>query len=265
VRTRIAQDEGAALVVPPSLRAGIARVRGERSLRDPRELELVRLPTCEAQLVVHVTPQGAVKASAAGPSTFAKYRIIAPGPFYLQLVLQPDAARAVFGVALHELADRVVDLEALWGGRATEVLERVASRCDDPQAAVFAIEDLLGPRMRDGARARGARLARRAAEVLRATPAANIRRLAEDLGASERSLRQAFLDHVGASPKRFARIARVRRAVADAGRASWTRLAAEHDFCDQAHLNAEFRALLGVSPGQFLAGRLPFVRTAPIA
>jgi AraC-like DNA-binding protein len=255
----VRQDDGPTLVVPPSLHDGIASVRGESSLRVTHQVPLVRLPTCDAQLVVHVTPQGAMKASAAGPSTIAKYRLIDPGPFYVQLVLRPDAARAVFGVPLHELTDRVVDLEDLWGARAREVLERVAALRDEPQAAVFAIEDLLADRMR--ARVRSARLARRAAEVLRMAPA-NVQGLADHLGVSERSLRQAFLDHVGMSPKRFARIARVLRVVADAGSASWARLAAEHDFYDQPHLNAEFRALLGVSPSQWLAGRLPFVRRA---
>jgi AraC-like DNA-binding protein len=255
----VRQDEGPALVVPPSLCDGIASVRGESSLRAAHEVPLVRLPACDAQLVVHVTPEGTVKASAAGPSTFAKYRLIVPGPFYVQLVLQPDAARAVFGVPLHELVDRVVDLEDLWGAPAREVLERVAPLRDQPQVAVFAIEDLLAERMRTVVR--GARLARHAAEVLRVAPA-NVQRLAGDLGVSERSLRQAFVEHVGMSPKRFARIARVLRVVGEAGRASWARLAAEHDFYDQPHLNAEFRALLGVSPSQWLAGRLPFVRRA---
>jgi hypothetical protein len=237
------QDDGPALAIPPALRDAVASLRGEASAASAHEVDLVRLPTCEAQLIVHVTPDGDVKASAAGPSTVAKYRRIIPGPFYLQLVLRPDAARAVFGVPLHTLADRVVDLEDLWGTCAREVVERVAPVRDRPQAAVAAIEAMVADRTRTGAGGRGASLVR----------------------AAERSLRQAFLDHVGTSPKRFARIARVRRVVAEAGRASWARLAAEHDFCDQPHLNAEFRALLGVSPGQFLAGRLPFVHKPPRA
>jgi AraC-like DNA-binding protein len=254
------QDDGPALVIPPALRDGVASARGQHTPGSTQEVELVRLPTCDAQLVVHVTPDGAAMASVAGPCTFAKYRLIVPGPFYIQLVLQPDVARAVLGVPVRELADRVVDLEQLWGGRAHDVIERVVRLRDDPQAAVLALEAVLARRMVDGARARGGQLARRAAAVLRAAPT-QVPRLADDLGVSERSLRQAFLDHVGVSPKRFARIARVRRVVDAAGRASWARLAAEHAFYDQAHLNAEFRALLGVSPGRFLAGQLPFVRS----
>lgn len=246
-------------MVPPALRTCVASVRGESAGRAD-ELALVRLPKCDAQLVVHVTPRGDVQAHVAGPRTVAKYRFIVPGSFYIQLVLQPDAARAVLGVPLHELADRAVDLEDLWGVRAREVLDRVAPLRDDARAAVLAIADLLVERMR-GAPVRGASLARHAAEQLRRAPA-SVQRLAGDLGVSERSLRQAFLDHIGTSPKRFARIERILGVVADAGRTGWARLAAEHDFYDQPHLNAEFRALLGVSPGQFLAGQLPFVRKA---
>ncbi|HEY3807683.1 MAG TPA: helix-turn-helix domain-containing protein [Kofleriaceae bacterium] len=248
-------------MVPPSLRAAVASARGESAPSNTHEVELVRLPTCGAQLVLHVTPHGVVKASAAGPSTVAKYRLVVPGPFYVQLVLQPDAARAVLGVPLDELVDRVVDLEDVWGARARELLDRVAPWCDQPQAAIFAIAEVLADRMRAAARARGATLVRHATEALRMAPAAaTVPRLAHALGVSERSLRQAFVEHVGTSPKRFARIERVLRVVAEAGTASWARLAAHHDYCDQPHLNAEFRALLGVSPGQFLAGRLPFVR-----
>lgn len=215
------------------------------------------LPRLYSQLVVHVTPQGDVKANVAGPSTLAKYKWFAPGPFYVQLVLRPDAARAVLGVPVHELADRVVELEDVWGRSARALVERVAARCDDPQAAVGAIEHVVAERIRARPPTRAARLARAAVEVRSST----VERLADEVGASERSLRQAFLDHVGVSPKRYARMARVLRVVAAAGSASWARLAAEHGFYDQAHLSAEFRAFLQVTPSQYLARQLPFVRT----
>jgi AraC-like DNA-binding protein len=53
-------------------------------------------------------------------------------------------------------------------------------------------------------------------------------------------------------------MARIRRLVSRAGTAEWADLALEHGLYDQPHLNAEFRALLGVAPREFLAGRLPF-------
>lgn len=89
-----------------------------------------------------------------------------------------------------------------------------------------------------------------------ATP--GILALAKRLGVAERTLRQSFREHIGISPKRYARMARIRRLVSRAGTAEWADLALEHGLYDQPHLNAEFRALLGVAPREFLAGRLPF-------
>jgi methylphosphotriester-DNA--protein-cysteine methyltransferase len=79
---------------------------------------------------------------------------------------------------------------------------------------------------------------------------------------SERHLRNVFREEIGISPKRYARIARIRRVAAKAGTESWARLAADHGFYDQAHLVAEFRELLGVTPRAFLAGDVP-VGNAP--
>jgi AraC-like DNA-binding protein len=72
-------------------------------------------------------------------------------------------------------------------------------------------------------------------------------------------LRNLFAGEVGLSPKRFARIDRVRGVLASAGRRQWAQLANDTGYYDQAHMIAEFRAMMGVPPGAFVAGRLPAV------
>ncbi|MGO1054359.1 helix-turn-helix domain-containing protein [Crossiella sp. CA198] len=91
-----------------------------------------------------------------------------------------------------------------------------------------------------------------------AVPAGGVRATALRLHVSERHLRNVFSDAVGLSPNRFARIDRVRAALsaADTG-LRWASIASAAGFYDRAHLTAEFRALMGVSPGAFRAGRLP--------
>lgn len=256
-----------ALVVPAALRACVARANGQHTPAAAGEVLLARLPACESTLVVHITPGGAVRATVSGPLTAAKYRLIVPGPFYVQMIVRPSAARALLGVPLSELADRAVDLHELWGRSGDEVAERAARLAADPQAALRAIEPLLAARVPVDEASAGARLAERAIERFAATAAAEptVEALARDLGASERTLRQAFADHVGVSPKRYARIERIRRVAARAGSRSWTQLAAEHGFSDQAHMNGEFRALLGVSPGAFIARRFPATHPAHLA
>jgi AraC-like DNA-binding protein len=45
--------------------------------------------------------------------------------------------------------------------------------------------------------------------------------------------------------------------LAGAGQQSLTQLAAEAGYYDQSHMTAEFRRMMGVSPGAFVAGQLP--------
>jgi AraC-like DNA-binding protein len=61
---------------------------------------------------------------------------------------------------------------------------------------------------------------------------------------------------VGVSPKMFARVARVRRAIAKARVAAhvdWAALAVEAGYYDQSHLAGEIRELTGRAPSEWLA------------
>ena len=84
---------------------------------------------------------------------------------------------------------------------------------------------------------------------------ANVSSVADDLDMSERSLRRAFRDTVGMSPKAFAKLARFHRAVRAARedlRGGWGRIAVDAGYYDQAHLIADFRDLVGVTPRALL-------------
>lgn len=225
------------------------------------------LPTGSSSLSV-VTPAegGPLKMYLAGPSTAAKYRIFVPAPFFVQLRFRPSAARALFGVPLHELVDRVVSIDEIWGRAGRELLDAVAPFEGRPRALVGALENVLLRRLDRAKPAATPELVGRAARALEraaGAPTAGILALAKRFGVGERTLREAFREHVGISPKRYARIARIRRVASRAGSARWVDLALEHGFYDQAHLNAEFRALLRVAPRDFLAGRLPFAAPRP--
>ena len=68
---------------------------------------------------------------------------------------------------------------------------------------------------------------------------------------SERSLRRAFHDTVGMSPKAFAKLARFHRAVhaaRDDLRGGWGRIAVDAGYYDQAHLTRSLRKLIGATP-----------------
>ncbi|NUR88365.1 MAG: helix-turn-helix domain-containing protein, partial [Nonomuraea sp.] len=79
--------------------------------------------------------------------------------------------------------------------------------------------------------------------------------VARRLGLSERGLRDLFAAGVGVSPKRFAGLRRVRALMAADG--PLADRASALGYYDQSHMAAEFRAVMGVPPGAFLAGVRP--------
>ncbi|WP_169927940.1 helix-turn-helix domain-containing protein [Labilithrix luteola] len=224
------------------------------------ERTFTRLPNGNSSLVMCVDDE-AVKLVAVGPNDRASYKRSSSIPFYARLSFRPGAARTLLGVVASDLANRMVSVDDLWGNRATRLREalHVAGRNED--AAVRVLESVLLERLETSrdvqAATHGMQLAHRALEALDCDDPSSVNDLASRLGVSERRLRQFFSDEIGVSPKRMARIARIRRAVSRVGRVGWARLAADTGFYDQAHLNAEFRALLGVSPTNFARGNLP--------
>jgi AraC-like DNA-binding protein len=78
--------------------------------------------------------------------------------------------------------------------------------------------------------------------------------VARRLHLSERHLRTLFVAATGLTPTAFVRIDRVRSVLADAGHGR---------YYDQSHLIAEFRRVMGVSPGAYAKGRRPPASPCP--
>jgi AraC-like DNA-binding protein len=73
--------------------------------------------------------------------------------------------------------------------------------------------------------------------------------LARTLGLSERTLERRFQAHIGATPKKSARIVRLRSAILQTGKYSgWADLAYATGYYDQSHMIHEFREFYGMPP-----------------
>ncbi len=86
--------------------------------------------------------------------------------------------------------------------------------------------------------------------------------LPADTGVTRQQLARQFAMHVGVSPKVLARIMRARAVLAraDAARAAyprlnWSAIALDLGYYDQPHLIDDFKALTGVTPGEWLGQR----------
>ena len=176
----------------------------------------------------------------------------------IEVRLAPLAARRLFGVPMHMLANNVVALEDLLGRDAERLVERLHEA--PGWAPRFALlDDAIARRLQD-ARPPSPGVAW-AWERLRETHGAlPVGTLAGELGWSRRHLAAQFREQVGLPPKLLARILRFDRVIALLRRADperWAEVAYDCGYYDQAHFNRDFRAFTGSTPGAFLASRMP--------
>jgi AraC-like DNA-binding protein len=171
----------------------------------------------------------------------------------VSITLKPGATQALFDLPAGEIAGTAVPLELLWRGAAAQLLEQLSLAPDDA-ARVRVLQAALARRVLrrrpDAALVARASMLMRSADGLR-----SVRDVAAALGVGERRLQQLFRAQVGLSPRTFSRLARLHgalRALRRQPAAPWADLAAGHGYYDQAHLANEFRALCGMTPGEFV-------------
>jgi AraC-like DNA-binding protein len=181
----------------------------------------------------------------------------APGSTFLGVRLRPGAAQSVLGIPGTTIVDRRVFLAELWGDAAHRLAERL-----ETAASVEAARGVLEAAILE-------RLARSdhepdcaVDEVARhawSRPPLSVRRLADDLGLSERQLLRRCRSAVGYGPKTLDRIIRFQRFRALFARSpalGLARSAALAGYADQPHLTRECRRLAGETPLQLVTREL---------
>jgi AraC-like DNA-binding protein len=180
--------------------------------------------------------------------------------------LHPAGAWSVLAHPLAELADSTADLSDLLGHDAGELAER----CHHVGSGYRRVGLVLGwlrtrllrPKVTCAMNPAAHWVARRIASG----GTQPIRRLCDQAGLTEGRLASLFRQQVGVTPKRYARIHRLGRALTLlSGRgASLAGVAMEAGYYDQPHMNAEFRELAGITPRQFVAAtRFPHSMSLP--
>jgi AraC-like DNA-binding protein len=190
----------------------------------------------------------------AGPRGRALVTEFEAGRAHISVSFALGAAAGFFGPPLADSADELVPLGDLWGRTGGVLRDRLLAAAT-PQDALQVMEQTLlaqlaGPVSRDPAVTAAARA------LARGVPVGQV---ADDLGLLPRTLRRRFTARVGLTPKRFARVHRLRqvtRALDGQAWADWAAVAAEHGYCDQAHLIDEFQDLADITPGDYLPSRI---------
>jgi AraC-like DNA-binding protein len=222
----------------------------------PRDRRRIAIPQVEAQLVVRFGPSlpGGVDVHAMGPRRQVQRKFIRGGQRAVLARLQPGTYEAALGISAAELQGAPVPLDDLWGpARAERLRERLANATDGQAAGALLDAAVSAHAARQATRDAAPAFLHPALERLQA---ASVGQVARELGVSERHLRRVLHDILGLGPKTYARLTRFARAV-DAAQSddgtTWSAIAAEAGYYDQAHLIADFHAIAGRTPSGLLA------------
>jgi AraC-like DNA-binding protein len=190
----------------------------------------------------------------------------------IQLNLTPLGAHVLLGVPMHQLTNRVVDLEALLGRDAGLMVEMLHEAPD--WAARFEILDRALVRRLEAARPASPDVAWAWRRLIESRGRLPVGELCEELGCSRKHMLRRFNEQIGMAPKTYARVLRFQRAAHLLGHRdgeswvdetergigdemSWGEIALECGYFDQAHMNRDFREFAGASPGELKASLLP--------
>ncbi|WP_341501323.1 helix-turn-helix domain-containing protein [Gallaecimonas sp. GXIMD4217] len=133
----------------------------------------------------------------------------------------------------------------------SELGERMSGQAFDAQVAL--LEAALAQCLME---ADGGSIGQALALIQSARGQLSISTLAEQLGAGRRRLERQFKAQLGLSPKQYSRLQRVkgaRRLLRSRGEHGLADTAYQAGYWDQAHFIRDFKAVLGLTPGQYLA------------
>lgn len=221
-------ERRAVVPLPVALRPWVAEISLSSHHGEPQTLTEIPDPAVTLALRPFSADPGDVMV--AGPRTHAIHYTAEPGRSCLQLRMRPGWAPPALP-PVREMVDRLVPL----GDDAGALLDIPVGRERPNHVPNELVEN--------------------AARLLAA--GATVRSVAHALDVSERHLRNLFNQKTGLSPKRFARIQRVRSVSTGLGHQSLARLAVTAGYYDQAHMTTEFRRLMGITPAAFAAGQRP--------
>lgn len=171
-----------------------------------------------------------------------------PGATTLLVMFRPMGAAAFFREPLHDFFSDAVSLEALTHMNDITILQEQLATAPTAASAVAMVEGFLQRRFCVGDEDR--RLIRTLETIDSTGGRRRIQDVAASVGMSQDALEKAFRRKVGATPKQYASIVRIRqvlRAMQDVQGVSFV----PDGFFDQAHFIKDFKRFTGLTPTEF--------------
>lgn len=168
----------------------------------------------------------------------------------LLVMFTETGASSFFNVPLHELFGQSLSLDQLLLRSQMDVVSERLQACTDDHTCIQVIEQFLFAHIR---RNKTDELVSVAIGLIRQSQGTvRIKALAEQLCISQSRLEKRFRAAVGASPKKFASIVRIRHLMTLASQQpKLTLMGLEAGYFDQAHFIKDFKSFTGETPEEF--------------
>jgi len=172
------------------------------------------------------------------------------GAAAILVIFKTAAASAFFNVPLHELFENSVPLYNFIGNLQAAGIEEQLSAAKNNFEVIHLIEQFLFSQIKC---VNGDKLVLAAVEKMYAAKGFyKIKELADSLFISQDAFEKRFRKAVGASPKQFSSIIRLRDIIAKGKQhENFSQLAYDAGYFDQAHFNKDFRLFTGQTPSDF--------------
>jgi AraC-like DNA-binding protein len=194
-----------------------------------------------------------------GPSSGLSTQELSGAGWALGTMLQPAAGLALVGGPVERLTDQAVPLAD--AALVQRIRDAIGGEPDDPdrqQAGVAAVEEALAallPVNEEGL------LVNAVVEYVEGDPGVQrVGQVCEKFSISERTLQRLTARRIGLSPKWLIQRRRLHESaerLAGDERPDLARVAADLGYSDQAHFGRDFRAVTGLTPGEFAAEPRP--------
>lgn len=212
----------------------------------------------EERYIIHSHDSGARELApisvVVGPSTYRRVDLVLRGRLEVFTIhFQPSGFFQLFGTPMQNFTDRAYEARSVLGASIREMEDRLAGAHNFIRRVAIA-SDFLG-RGVGALKNRPDAVACTANQILVNRGVLRIPDAAARAGLSARQFERKFLERVGVTPRRYARIVRFQAALTahlNAGQ-TWTDVAHQLGYHDQMHMVHDFRLFSGESPTRFSA------------
>lgn len=173
---------------------------------------------------------------------------------------EPSGLSAFTGKDLSSVTDKTIGISELWPGSGVD-LEKQMISCASTEERIRLIETFLKTVIVKKERTGMVHAAVR--RIIDSDGTVSVEDLALNLNTNKRTLERNFSVEVGLSPKHFARVIRFNKAlqlIEKKDFSSFTSVAHEGGFYDQAHFIRDFRQITGLNPKKYFSENLEMVR-----